>query len=275
MKTRLFRQSSPYKICIDALLISPSHRSEQKIKLISYYLQMLKNFMVIFKDQIQDEELEEFLYNISSELNYEHFTKNQFIFKYGEKAEKFYIILKGKIEFCVPKANKVYMNEEEYILFLSKLRFQEENELIEKNLENNKISFNYGDNFDQFVLKTLDKIEKEKENVYSEEIYLCFKKIRELFIEKKNKNEVKEKEKGEITIDEYLERTSVEEIINSNSNQVEKKRIQLNIFQYEKTNTYEDGDCFGLSSTKSKGNKRSTTAISTENCDLAVLDKKV
>ena len=270
MKTRLFRQSAPYNVCIEALQINPIYRSEQQIKIISYYLQMLKNFMNIFKDQIQNEELEEFLYNFSSLLNYEHFPKNRFIFKFGEKAEKFYIILKGKVEFCVPKVNKIFMNEEEYILFLVKLRFNDENELIKKNLENNKISFNFGESFDQFVLKTLNKHENEKENIYSDEIYLCFKKIRELLIEKKNKNDNKEI----ITMEEYLKRSSFTEIKSQSSNKAENKRKQLNIYQYEKTNTYEDGDCFGLSSSKSKGHKRSTTAISLENCDLAILDKK-
>ena len=270
MKTRLFRQSAPYNVCIEALQVFPVYRSEQQIKIISYYLQMLKNFMNIFKDQIQNEELEEFLYNFSSLLNYEHFPKNRFIFKFGEKAEKFYIILKGKVEFCVPKVNKLFMNEEEYILFLVKLRFNEETELIKKNLENNKISFNFGDNFDQFVLRTLNKHEEEKENIYSEEIYICFKKIRELFIEKKSKSDNKEV----ITMEEYLKRSSFTEIKSQNANNVENKRKQLNIYQYEKTNTYEDGDCFGLSSSKSKGHKRSTTAISLENCDFAILDKK-
>ena len=282
--TKLFRQFDPCDVCIDALKYLPNHRTEQQIKIISYYLQLLKNFMIIFKDQIQNEELEEFLYNISSLLIYENSPKNRFIFKFGEKAEKFYIILKGKVEFCVPKENKVLMNEEEYILFLSKLRFNEENELIKKNLENNKISFNYGDNFDQFVLRVLNKQEKEKEVIYSQEIYSCFKKIRELFIEKKNKIEDKDKYKindDEITIEEYLQRSSFNEIIdkniNININEVKKIKKLLNIFHYEKTNTYEDGDCFGLSSPKMKGykNKRSTTAISTENCELAVLDKNV
>ena len=270
MKTRLFRQSAPYNVCIEALQIHPIYRSEQQIKIISYYLQMLKNFMNIFKDQIQNEELEEFLYNFSSLLNYEHFPKNHFIFKFGEKAEKFYIILKGKVEFCVPKVNKIFMNEEEYILFLVKLRFNDENELIKKNMENNKISFNFGESFDQFVLKTLNKHENEKENIYSDEIYLCFKKIRELLIEKKNKNDNKEI----ITMEEYLKRSSFTEIKSQSINKAENKRKQLNIYQFEKTNTYEDGDCFGLSSSKSKGHKRSTTAISLENCDLAILDKK-
>ena len=227
MKTRLFRQSAPYNVCIEALQVFPVYRSEQQIKIISYYLQMLKNFMNIFKDQIQNEELEEFLYNFSSLLNYEHFPKNRFIFKFGEKAEKFYIILKGKVEFCVPKVNKLFMNEEEYILFLVKLRFNEETELIKKNLENNKISFNFGDNFDQFVLKTLNKHEEEKENIYSEEIYICFKKIRELFIEKKSKSDNKEV----ITMEEYLKRSSFTEIKSQNANNVENKRKQLNIYQ--------------------------------------------
>ena len=75
-------------------------------------------------------------------------------------------------------------------------------------------------------------------------------------------------------MEEYLKRSSFSEIKSQNSNKAENKRKQLNIYQFEKTNTYEDGDCFGLSSSKSKGHKRSTTAISLENCDLAILDKK-
>ena len=79
MRTKLFRQSAPGDICIEALKIIPNIRTEQQIKIISYYLQMLKNFMSIFKDQIQNEELDEFLYNISSALIYEHIPKNKYI----------------------------------------------------------------------------------------------------------------------------------------------------------------------------------------------------
>ena len=282
MKSNLFRQADPCDICIDALKINPSYRTDHQIRIISYYLEILKNFMNIFKDQIQNEELEEFLYNISSLLNYENSPKNSFIFKYADKADKFYIILKGKVEFCVPKVNKVYMTEEEYILFLIKLRFNQENELIKQNLENNKISFNYGDNFDHYILRILKKYDEDKESIYSEEIYSYFKKIKELFINKKNKAEDKDKVNQtieKITIKQYLQRTAIsEDIINNNNDNIiqeGKKRILLHILQYEKTNTYQDGFCFGLSSYKKKSYKRSATAISTENCDLAVLDKKL
>jgi len=113
---QIFRHASPSDICINALKCNPSERSEELIKIIGFYLQLLKNFMNIFKGQIENEELKELLYNISSQLKHEHIEKNKFIFKYGEKANKFYIIIKGKVTFCVPKLNKQYLNEEEYIL---------------------------------------------------------------------------------------------------------------------------------------------------------------
>ena len=77
---KLVRHATPAQICISALKKNPFERSEELIKLISFYLRMLKNFMSIFKGQIQNEELDEFLYNISSSLKYEHFPKNRFSF---------------------------------------------------------------------------------------------------------------------------------------------------------------------------------------------------
>ena len=130
IKNKVFRNANPCDVCIEALKKDTSERSDQIIKTISFYLQMLKNFMITFKDEIENEELDELLYNISSRLKYEHILKNKFICKYGEKADKFYIILRGKVTFCIPKANKHYLNEEEYILFLLKLRFINEAELI-------------------------------------------------------------------------------------------------------------------------------------------------
>ena len=64
MKSNLFRQADPCDICIDALKINPSYRTDHQIRIISYYLEILKNFMNIFKNQIQNEKLEEFLYNM-------------------------------------------------------------------------------------------------------------------------------------------------------------------------------------------------------------------
>ena len=274
---RVFRHASPVDICIQALKKEPVFRSEELIKIISFYLQMLKNFMDIFKGQVQSEELNELLYIMASKLRHEHIEKNKFIFKFGDKANKFYIILKGKVSFCVPKLNKHYLNEEEYILFLIKLRFHKENDLIKKNIDTNKYIYDLGDNFDQFVIDSLTKHEKQGENIYSEKIYSYFKNLKDIFktekeIEKKNKKkDTKEIIFEDIIIPDYLKRSAIEEI-NKDAEDVKKnKRKLLDIYRYEKTNTFENGDCFGLVGSNNKSHKRSATAITYEDCELAVL----
>ena len=75
---KLFRYSNASDICIKALKTTPSERSKEEIKIISYYLQILKNFMNIFKGQIENEELKELFNNMSSRLKYEHINISEF-----------------------------------------------------------------------------------------------------------------------------------------------------------------------------------------------------
>ena len=275
---KLFRHATPAHICISALKKNPLERSEELIKLISFYLRMLKNFMSIFKGQIESEELNELLYVMASKLKYENIVKNKFIFKFGDKADKFYIILKGKVTFCVPKSNKHYLNEEEFIMYLIKLRFHKEYDLIKKNMESNNFIYDLGDNFDQFVLNSLIRHEKEEENIYSDKIYSYFKEIKEMIkVEKEKRNKRKEKEDKEmkyedIIIEDYLNRTSID-IKSDPENTKRNKRKLLEIYKYEKTNTFENGDCFGLVGSNNKSHKRSATAITYEDCGLAVLSR--
>ena len=273
IKNKFLRNATLCDICIQALKTNPSERLENLIKIITFYLQTLKNFMNIFKDQVQNEELEELLYNTASQLKYEHIEKNKLIFKYGDKADKFYIILKGKVTFCVPKPNQHSLTEEEYILYLIKLRYNKEFDLIKKNMENNDL----GESFEQFVLKALKKHEKEGDNFYSKKIYYHFKNIKEM-IESERKNKRKEKDEKEIkheniNIDDYLRNTSIDLDSASEESNKKKKKKLLEIYRYERTNTYESGDCFGLVGSNNKSKKRSATAITYEDCDLAVLNR--
>ena len=275
---KIIRHSTPWDFCIGALKRNPSERSEELIKIISFYLQMLKNFMNIFKDQIESEELQELLYNMSSKLRYEHIDKNRFIFKYGDKANKFYIILKGRVTFCVPKISKHYLNEEEYILYLIKLRLNKEIDLIKKNMDNNRFTYDLGDNFDLFVLKSLRRHEKEEEKIYSDVIYSYFKKIKEIIEkekekEKEKRNKRKEKEENkyeEINIEKYLERSAIDTNTTPDEEKKNNRKL-LEIYKYERTNTFENGDCFGLVGSNNKSHKRSATAISYDDCELAIL----
>ena len=105
---RILRHSSAYDLCRQALKYTPSERTSDLNKMISLYLKNLKNFMNILSDAEEDE-LKKILLDISSHLNYEKYDKNNIICRYGEKADKFYIILKGKVIFLVPKKNKRYL----------------------------------------------------------------------------------------------------------------------------------------------------------------------
>ena len=122
---KILRHASAYDLCINALSYTPSERTIELNKTISFYLKNLKNFMNILSDA-DKEEIEKILYDIASHLNYEKYEKNNVICKYGDTAEKFYIILKGKVIFLVPKIKKHYLSEEEYLEYLFNLRKKEE-----------------------------------------------------------------------------------------------------------------------------------------------------
>ena len=137
IKNKVLRSTSPVDICLEALNIKPSKRSKELIKTISFYLQMIKNFMNIFKGQVENEELDELLFNIASKLKYEFIEKNKLICRFGDKSNKFYLIIKGKVIFYIPKLIKQYFSQEEYIKFLLNLRINDENALIKINVETN------------------------------------------------------------------------------------------------------------------------------------------
>ena len=79
--------------------------------MIGYHLRNLKKFIHKLSD-LSEEEFELILFNITSHLNSEKNNKNDIICRYGDKADKFYIVLKGKVIFLVPEENKYYMSEE-------------------------------------------------------------------------------------------------------------------------------------------------------------------
>ena len=272
IKNKVLRNISPMEICIEALKTKPSKRSEELIKTISFYLQMIKNFMNIFKDEAENEELDDLLFNIASKLKYEFIEKNKLICRFGDKSNKFYLIIKGKVKFYIPKLIKQYFSQEEYIKFLLNLRINDENELIKLNMETNNYIYNLGDDFDNYILNSLKKHQKKKQNTFSEELYNKFKEIREL-IEKEKKNYKKEHEEKKPhtyeNIDDYLERCLID-ISNDPHEAEENKRNQLDIYIYEKTNIFEDGEYFGFVGNR-KNKKRSATAITLDDCQFAIL----
>ena len=113
----LNNRMNPLKNCILALSFSKEIRNNNITLLnsIQFYLKTLPSFMNIMSNEQSKYYMEGKLKQISIKMNYEYYVKNTVIFKYGEKGNKFYIILKGKIGFLIPKKVKCNMTEEEYL----------------------------------------------------------------------------------------------------------------------------------------------------------------
>ena len=110
----LLKNITSFNSCISSLSIIPEERTLESVGPIIEYLKILKSFMNTLSNE-KEEEIEKVLLEVASCLKYEYYEKNKFICKYGDKADKFYLILKGKVIFIVPTEREHYMTEEEYI----------------------------------------------------------------------------------------------------------------------------------------------------------------
>ena len=139
---------SLYNSCIEELEIPPN--KARKIKVISGYLNSLKNFMLILKNP--KESVQEILDKLSQVMKLKKVKKNEVILNEGERGKEFYLLLRGKISVLTPKINEYYMTEEEYISYLFQLRLKDQNELIQKCISLNQSTYAISeDDFDSFV----------------------------------------------------------------------------------------------------------------------------
>ena len=257
--------------CLQSLSIKKDKRNFYENKLICLYLENLQNFMDIISSGSQNgNDSQKTLYKISSYLDHVFIPKNNILFKHGEKADKFYIILKGKVQFLIPKIQKCYLSLEEYLEYLLELRINGEIELVKNLINLNKVTYDIGgEDFDRFIINSLEKHENNNENLYSIKIYKQFEKLRRILIENKNNNT--KLKKVAMEPEKYILLTTKEEQIKKSEIF---KREPINIYKYIKTNIFENGEIFGFVGLENKINKRTATVIALEDCDFGILGKQ-
>ena len=269
---------TPYDLCINALIQFPSYRNKEAIDLIKPYLKELIGLMDIVSKEKNEELSDKVLSQIALNLQYKKILGKNFICRFGEKGNHFYIILKGKIVFLVPKIIKCYLNENEYMNYLIKLKKSGENELLRNVISINRQYYDLGDDFDYFIRELIEDNKnqnKKKSPFLTPEIFSVLKRL----IEEEDNNNLKNNNENnensiketyiKVNLQEYMERTKVDDI-NLNS----KDRKKVNVFMYQITNYYEDGQIFGMVALESKTGKRSATAIALEDCELGLLTKE-
>ena len=149
---------APVDLCLKALDSLPKQRNNECLKNIISYLKSLPNFMNVLSKEKNSKISENLVEQISIHLRHEFIPKNNLVCRYGERGEKFYIILKGKVIFLIPRPAKCYLNLEEYILYLMQLRKNNEFELIDNLLVQNRIYYHIeDDNLDLYLLKEYEE----------------------------------------------------------------------------------------------------------------------
>ena len=118
----------------EVLLKEKSQRSKLEIKLVTSILSEKFDYFKKLKEEGKNAKSEK----IVSVLNLEKFHPEQYIMKYGENGDKFYIILKGKVALYKPIYNRKEMTLKDYSTLIYNIKFNElddlkYNRLIEKN----------------------------------------------------------------------------------------------------------------------------------------------
>jgi CRP-like cAMP-binding protein len=220
--------------------------------------------MNIFSNENNIVSMEEKLGDIALNMRYEYFNKNTVMFKYGDKGDKFYIILKGKIGFLTPQKVKLKLNEEEYLINLAHLYQNGEFELVKHIMLINQATFDFGDDFEKYIIEHIGEFYKKNGNYkYSIRTYHRLIEI------SKNNFQIKNKVTTDnISIKDYIEMNRI-----INGRESSKKKKQIILFYYQHVNNFEDGQTFGYMALESKNNKRTSSAITLTNCELAFLTK--
>ena len=262
--------------CIKELNKSNKNRNQE---IIIDYLKTLVPFMNLVNEK--NEYSTEIINKISKIMTYQKNIKNDLIIQYGDKGNDFYIILKGNINILVPKYSLYYMDEEEFILHLLKLRKYNQNELIIQCLRCNALIFAIPtERLDDLILD----LQKKKSNyyLYKKTIINKAKEVYEYINKKENSN----KNIKNISPEDYIALFEVDESIKKNTSKLihlsnlkiefdkkdEDKKL-TKIPNYEIVAKFGTGDTFGELALEHMNKKRMATIITSSDCDFAVIDK--
>ena len=143
-----------------------------------------------------DKKGEEIIKEISSDYKDEEFEENKIIFRYGDEADRLFIIKEGEVSIYFPFTEVINMNIDEYYIYILRLRRYNEIEMLNNVLLLNRgefmIEFDEGFNMDEYLVKlynTYLKLKFDATFLYKEEV-VRKKKIKKIksINNKKNNN---------------------------------------------------------------------------------------
>ena len=178
-----------------SLNISPLKLSKSKLDDNKYNsLINLEPFFTDFNNNIEKKG-KEIIKEISNECKEEKYEEDKVIFRYGEEADRFFIINKGEVSLYFPFTERLDMNIDEYYIYILRLRRYNEIEMLNNVLLLNHgefmVGFDEGFNIDIYINKlynTYLKLKFEPTFLYKEDINKRRKNRRAQSVENDKKN---------------------------------------------------------------------------------------
>ena len=121
------------KNVIELIQIPSIKRTKSDIKTIQNYL---VNNIDYFKKMSEESDENERISKIIQILNYESFKKDEYIIKFGEIGDKFYILLSGSVNIYKPSPKNVSMTLYDYVKYLINIRDIEKNSIKFERVQN-------------------------------------------------------------------------------------------------------------------------------------------
>ncbi len=181
-------------------ILNKKKRNNEELTVIKTFLSTMK----YLSSMISIIDTDKILFSLSVYLKMESKNKDSVLFRYGNKGNKFYILLSGQVTILLLKETKVQLSFLRYIQHLFLLKMMKEDELVKKTIIANYKNKHHLDekSFDIFFDK-IKKYEKDYKNKKNEEINdfeeesneeseiysekdIRLKESKELFIKKRN-----------------------------------------------------------------------------------------
>jgi CRP-like cAMP-binding protein len=126
-------------------------KNQYELHVIRLYLYTLPNFIGILSNRLFDD-FNEILTRVAYYIQCECLDKDSVLFRVGDKGDKFYILLSGKLAILVAKDVRMRMDEQDYVKHLLKLKSVGENEILTKTIQVNRHIYPVDEeNFDEFL----------------------------------------------------------------------------------------------------------------------------
>ena len=245
-------------------------RNESEIFILKNYLMGFEKLINVIKN---NENFNEIINNLSIYLKCEKMNKNTLLMKYGDKGNKCYILLEGKVSILLPKENKIKISFLNYFKHLIKLKILEEEELLKNILfENKESKYKIEPNIFEELFEKLNYFLNKKNKKYINFQILNFdefeiKEILSYMNEIKNSILPNYKNK---TPEKYIEST----YLNNIENNICPDDEEVIIYSYIEITQLEKGQIFGELALQNIDKKRTASIICLTNCIFGTLSRK-